>query len=130
VALAALSVPYAGFADSPEERAVRGALALGTITVAAAGNDGSSGDATGTVGGPAAARDAVAVGAADMRRSAARVDVHVRGGLLDAAWSGAPLLTAGPALPEGRLPVVAITGTGADVVEYLGDDARSRVGGG
>lgn len=129
VALAALSVPYAGFADAPEERAIRGALALGTLTVAAAGNDGSSGDPTGTVGGPAAARDAIAVGAADMRHSAARVDVHARGGLLDAAWSSVPLLTTGSELPASELPVVPISGSGADVVDYLGEDARSRVGG-
>ena len=55
IALAAVVEPYAAFADSPEARAVAGATSLGTLVVAAAGNDGPPGRGFGTVGAPAAA---------------------------------------------------------------------------
>jgi hypothetical protein len=129
VALAAVSEPYAGFSGAPEERAVAGAAALGTLTVAAAGNDGASGDAVGTVGGPAAADQALAVGAADLRQTVPSAVVHARGGLLDDSFDDVPLLTRSTTVPEGELPLVVIEGSGSDVVDYLGDDARSRVGG-
>ncbi len=67
IALAALVEPYAAFADSPESRAVAGALELGTLVVAAAGNDGPAGHGYGTVGAPGGAPAALTVGAADVR---------------------------------------------------------------
>ncbi len=67
VALAPLVEPYAAFTDSPESRAVAGALALGTLVVAAAGNDGPAGSGYGTVGAPGGAPAALTVGAADLR---------------------------------------------------------------
>ena len=65
VALLGVSSPYAGFDDSPEAQAVRAASALGTLVVAPAGNDGAGAGEFGTVGSPAAARGALAVGALD-----------------------------------------------------------------
>ena len=56
VALVALAEPFAAFADGPEARAVAGALALDTLVVAPAGNDGAAGAGYGDVSGPAARR--------------------------------------------------------------------------
>lgn len=127
VVLAAVTVPAAGFDSLPEEEAVESASALGSNTVAAAGNDGSLGTATITA--PAAARAAIAVGAADLRSATAAVDVYVRGGALDTATSTQPLLSVGAVVPDGSHELVSITGNGNDVVDYLGADARSRAAG-
>ena len=81
VALVPLVEPFAAFTDGPLARAVDGALRLDTLVVAAAGNDGPAGPAFGSVGGPAGAPAAVAVGAADAGRSVTRVRVVVRSGL-------------------------------------------------
>jgi Subtilase family/PA domain len=67
VALAALVEPFAAFTDSPESRAVEGATNLGTLVVAAAGNDGSSDIGFGGIGAPGGAPDALTVGAVDSR---------------------------------------------------------------
>jgi hypothetical protein len=135
VALAAVVEPYASFAGAPEEQAVAGASALGTLVVAATGNDGA-GSATragdpgpGTVGAPAAARDALAVGAVDLRDRVPVVDLHVRAGVVDAGVEGAPLLTVGGSVPGGARGVVAIDGAATDASDYLDTDAVSRVGG-
>jgi hypothetical protein len=81
VALTGLVEPYAGFVDDPEAQAVKGALALGTVVVAPAGNDGAAGPVFGSVAGPAAAPAAVAVAAADARTGLAGARVVVRIGL-------------------------------------------------
>ena len=52
VALVGVAEPYAAFTDSPEARAVQGALDLNTLVVAPAGNDGGAGPAFGSVAGP------------------------------------------------------------------------------
>ena len=57
--------PFAAFSDGPLARAVAGALRLDTLVVAAAGNDGPAGPAFGSIGGPAGAPAALAVGALD-----------------------------------------------------------------
>jgi subtilisin family serine protease len=80
VALAAVVEPYAAFPDSPESRAVAGATALGTLVVAAAGNDGRAGIAFGAVAAPASAPDALAVGALDARRNVLDAELEVRVG--------------------------------------------------
>lgn len=81
IALAAIVEPYASFSDSPESRAVAGARALGTLVVAAAGNDGPAGTGFGTIGAPGGAPSALTVGAADTRPElpSARVTVSVGG---------------------------------------------------
>ena len=81
IALIPLVEPFAAFTDGPLARAVAGALRLDTLVVASAGNDGPGGPAFGSVGGPAGAPDALAVGALDSRRSGTDVRVVVRAGL-------------------------------------------------
>jgi Subtilase family/Peptidase inhibitor I9 len=78
IALVPLAAPFAAFADSPEARAVEGALDLDTLVVAAAGNDGPAGPAFGSLSSPGAAADALSVGAADLRSQTEEVRVVVR----------------------------------------------------
>ena len=52
IALVGVAEPFASFADSPESRAVAGALALDTLVVAPAGNDGAAGPLYGSLAGP------------------------------------------------------------------------------
>lgn len=106
IALAALVEPYAAFADSPETRAVEGASALGTLVVAAAGNDGPGGTGgPGTVGSPASAGAALAVGAADLRSSLPRLQLTVRAGDRVLAYLAARVL--GGTAPRSPLTVPA-----------------------
>src|SRR5512132_782822 len=81
IALVPLAAPYAAFADSPDARAVEGALDLDTLVVAAAGNDGPAGPAFGSLSSPGASPDALSVGAADLRTQTQEVRVVVRVGL-------------------------------------------------
>ncbi len=81
IALIGLAERYAGFADSPEARAVQGALSLDTLVVAPSGNDGAAGPGYGSVGGPGGAPGALTVGAADSRRRIDEVRVVLRRGL-------------------------------------------------
>ncbi len=110
VALVPLVEPFAAFGDGPLARASQGALRLDTLVVAAAGNDGPAGPAFGSIGGPAGARAAVAVGAVDTRPSATQVRVVVRAGLrvlldrlVPLAGAAAPsrTLVLSPAAPRG-----------------------------
>jgi hypothetical protein len=77
VALAAVVEPFAAFTDSPEARAVAGAAKLGTLVVAPAGNDGSSGIGFGSIGAPGGAPDALTVGAADTREDVLQARARV-----------------------------------------------------
>ncbi len=129
VAVVASTAPFAGFVASPEDRAVRSADALGTVVVAASGNDGASGDAVGTIGSVAASDAALAIGAADLRGTTPAADVRVRGGGVDETFDAAPVLTSDAKLPTGELAVVVVEETGDDVVDYLDSELRSRVGG-
>ena len=79
VALAAVVEPFAAFSDSPESRAVAGATRLGTLVVAAAGNDGRAGrEGFGSVGGPGGAPDALTVGALDARSNLLQANATLR----------------------------------------------------
>lgn len=128
VAVVAASSPFAGFTGSPEDRAVTAADALGTVVVAAAGNDGASGDDVGTIGSVAASQAALAVGAVDLRGETPAAEVRVRGGGIDETFDAAPVLTAGtPKLPSGELAVVVVDEAGDEAVDYLDADLRSRV---
>ena len=69
VALVGVAEPYAAFTDSPEARAVQGALDLNTLVVAPAGNDGGAGPSFGSIAGPGGRAGALAVGATDSRSS-------------------------------------------------------------
>jgi minor extracellular serine protease Vpr len=123
VALAPVVAPFDGFADGPEARAVAGATKLGTLVVAAAGNDGPAGaSGFGSVGSPGSAPEALTVGAVDARVRTATAHVVIRSGdetLLDAdldlAGSVGPQGTT--TLPAGGLlgPTLAAPARAADV---------------
>jgi hypothetical protein len=81
IALVPLAAPYAAFADSPDARAVQGALALDTLVVAPAGNDGPAGPGYGDLSSPGAAPAALTVGAADLRPRTEELRVVLRVGL-------------------------------------------------
>jgi subtilisin family serine protease len=81
VALVGVSEPYAAFTQGPEAIAVQGALALNTVVVTPAGNDGAAGPSFGSVSGPAGAPGALAVAATDARTTQPRVRVVLRSGL-------------------------------------------------
>ena len=81
IAIVGVAEPYAAFEDSPAARAVAGALALDTLVVAPAGNDGPAGPRYGSISGPGGAREALTVGAADDRRTTEHVRVTIRSGL-------------------------------------------------
>lgn len=81
IALVGLAAPFAAFADDPVARAAGGAARLGTLVVAAAGNDGAAGPGFGSIAGPGGAPAALTVGAADLRGEAGRVRLVVRAGL-------------------------------------------------
>jgi hypothetical protein len=82
VALAAVSSPFAGFAGTPESMAVHALDHLGTVVVAAAGNDGPTSGRLGSLSAPASAPDALAVGATDGRTGLPQVTMSVQGGNL------------------------------------------------
>ena len=77
VALVGVNAPYAGFGDSPEAQAARGAAKLGTLVVAPAGNEGPARPPHGVVGSPGAVRSALATGATEAGAGPARVDVTI-----------------------------------------------------
>ncbi len=79
VALVGVNVPYAGFSNSPEAEAVKAAGGLGTLVVAPAGNDGAAAPGSGTIGSPASAPLALAVGALAGPEPAPRVSLEAGG---------------------------------------------------
>jgi subtilisin family serine protease len=109
VALVGVAARYAAFPDGPLAKAVRGAQALDTLVVAAAGNEGPKGPGYGSVSGPGGAPSALTVGAADLRPRDRRARLVVRAGLNVIVDRVAPLgglvapargLTLGVALPR------------------------------
>ncbi|HET9545558.1 MAG TPA: S8 family serine peptidase, partial [Gaiellaceae bacterium] len=108
VALAAVVEPYASFPDSPESRAVEGAARLGTLVVAAAGNDGRAGRGFGTVGAPGGAPAALTVGASDSRAEAIESSVRLTVDGDEILAEALPVLGSLP--PGGSLPVAALGG--------------------
>jgi Subtilase family len=101
IALVGFAEPYAAFPDSPASRAVEGALALDTLVVAPAGNDGPAGPVYGSISGPGGAEHALTVGAADHRPEIERVRVTLRSGLRVLFDGEAPL--AGAVSPRAPL---------------------------
>jgi hypothetical protein len=88
IALVGVNAPYAGFSNTPEAQAIEGAAGLGTLTIAPAGNEGAAKPGSGTVGSPASAPDALAVGALTGPEPAARTELDADGTKLDAAVLG------------------------------------------
>ncbi len=101
VALIALAEPFAGFADGPEARAAAGALALDTLVVAPAGNDGRAGSGYGDIAAPGGAPAALTVGAVDTRTQTDRARIVVRAGLTTLLDGTASI--AGVVRPANRL---------------------------
>jgi minor extracellular serine protease Vpr len=101
IALVPLAEPFAGFTDGPEARAAAGALALDTLVVAPAGNDGAAAAGYGDIAGPGGAPDALTVGALDARTQAGEARIIVRAGL-DTLLDGMTAV-AGAVAPTSRL---------------------------
>ena len=115
IALVALAEPFAGFTDGPEARAVAGALALDTLVVAPAGNDGAAAAGDGDVSGPGGVPAALTVAALDARPHLERTRILVRSGLSTLLDTTAPL--AGALAPARRLDLrVALPHGSADGV--------------
>jgi hypothetical protein len=121
VALVGVNSPYAAFERSPEARAVRAAAALGTLVVAPAGHEGAALGTNGTAGSPAAAPDALAVGALAATGAVARLDLRVGG----ADARGAVLLAGDPP-PDGLRTAGPVEST--DPAELLVGGAGSLRG--
>ncbi len=92
VALAAVSAPFGGFADTPEAVAIDALDHLGTVVVAAAGNDGPTSGRLGSLSSPGSAPAALTIGASDGRQGLPQVPVAVDGGGLAERLATAPLV--------------------------------------
>src|SRR5918993_3068011 len=142
IAIVGVAEPYAAFEDSPAARAVAGALALDTLVVAPAGNDGPAGPRYGSISGPGGAREALTVGAADDRRTTEHVRVTIRSGLRVVFDGEVPLGGArGPGdslkldlaapAPRNRL-LPSVLGQGAptlSIADFFDRNGYSRVAG-
>jgi Subtilase family len=125
VTLIPLSEPFSAFPDSALARAVSGAVALDSLVVVPAGNDGPGGPGFGSIGGPGGAPEALTVGAADLRPSVSRVVVSFRAGLRVLLHRPLELLTA--AAPDaGATYDVAVV---RDAGDLFGPKGKSRVAG-
>ncbi|HEX2302842.1 MAG TPA: S8 family serine peptidase [Gaiella sp.] len=125
VALVGVVEPFASFPDGPLARAGRGALALGTLVVAPAGNDGPAGPGYGSVAAPAGTSGALGVAASDSRGRSPTVHILLRAGLRVIA-SGETALggAVGPA-DVVSAPVVALRRR--QVVEVTADNVLDRL---
>ncbi len=137
IALVGVVEPFASFPDGPLARAGRGALALGTLVVSPAGNDGPAGPGYGSIAAPAGTSGVLGVAASDSRGQSPTVHILLRAGLRVLA-SGQTALggAAGPddvvsarvvALP--RRQVVAVT-RGSALDRLFDAGGYSRVAGG
>jgi subtilisin family serine protease len=135
--------PYAAFADSPESRATAGATQLGTLVVAPVGNDGRPGLGFGTVGAPAAAADAIAVGTLDGRRDVLAAEAELRvgsetvldepvrvlgGAGLESATRFEVATVAGPTLSQADRSS-GVVASGDVLGDFFGADGASLVAG-
>jgi hypothetical protein len=143
IALVGVSSPFSGFEDSPEAESTRAAATIGTLVIAPAGNEGAAAGAYGTVGSPAAAPAALAVGALDgsgddAQPGVPRVDVGLATGEGRAGLDGALLAGGGRAIsaritplagPSQAAPRGESRAAGGDPLEYLGVDASTKAAG-
>jgi hypothetical protein len=133
IALVGVAEPYAAFADCPEARAVAGALALDTMVVAPAGNDGHAGPSFGSVSGPGGAPAALTVAATDGRAATPSVRVVLRRGLQVLLDRTLPLL--GSVAPARALNLAVATpratsgAGGPTVVDFFDRRGLSLVAG-
>lgn len=140
VALVGVAERFAAFPDGALARAVRGAVALDTLVVAPAGNEGPKGPGYGSISGPGGAPAALTVGAADLRQLDRRARLVVRAGLNVLVDRVAPLaglvapprgLTLGVAVPHLFDPDAAPTGqaAGIELTDFFDDAGYSLVAG-
>ncbi len=129
VALVGVAAPFAAFADSPEARAIGGALALDTLVVTPAGNDGAAGPLYGSIAGPGGAEDAITVGALDERRQTPTVHVVLRRGLEIVLDADVPLLGAVGPESSGELAVGVPREGGASPIDFFDRRGLSLVAG-
>jgi minor extracellular serine protease Vpr len=130
IALIGAAVSYGAFADSPEARAIQGALQLDTLVVAPVGNDGPAGPGYGSVSSPGGAPAALTAGAADLRRDAAEVPVSVRTGLRLVLDRSVPLAGAVVSTHPEELELVPPRhGAPQTIDRYFDTEGRSLVAG-
>ena len=134
VALVGSAVSYGAFADSPEARAIHGALELDTLVVAPVGNDGPAGPGFGSVSSPGGAPAALTVAAADLRSDAEEVPVAVRAGLDLVLDRPLPLAGAVASLRPAELELTAPrpaqgAETGPQLERFFDGHGRSLVAG-
>ena len=136
VTLVGVTEPFAAFADGPLAAAVEGALALDSLVVAPAGNDGPAGPAYGSIGGPGGAAAALTAGALDTRRRSPTAHVLLRAGLQVLVSGDQPLGDAVAPTLSVSLPVVvlersprAIVGSAGGLTRLFDSAGYSRVGG-
>ncbi len=129
IALVGVAAPFASFADSPEARAIAGALALDMLVVAPAGNDGTAGPLYGSLAGPGGSEAALTVGATDERRATTSVHVVLRRGL-DVVLDGQlPLLATGSGSRTNELDVGVPHGGGTAAADFFDRRGLSLVAG-
>jgi subtilisin family serine protease len=105
VAVIGVTEPYAAFTDGPEAMAVAGALALDTLVVVPAGNDGLAGPSFGSISGPGGGSAALTVAAGNSRSGAEDVRVVMRRGLKIEFDGSLQLLGAATPRHHGELAV-------------------------
>ena len=121
IAVVGVNSPYAGFEDSPEAQAVTGAADLGTLVIAPAGGEGAAAGTGGTLGSPAAAPDALAIGALTAPGAVARIGLTIGG-----TDAGDAALLAGPPPPSGLRTATGEGVRGRLAVVRAGDDPGGR----
>ncbi len=130
IALIGLAAPFAAFDDDPVARAADSAARLGTLVVAAAGNDGAAGPGFGSIADPGGAPAALTVGAADLRARGDRVRLVVRAGLRVLLNAVVPL--AGAAAPRHAIGLRVAqprSGKGSGTVAFFDRRGYSLVAG-
>ncbi len=110
IVVAPVAEPFAAFAESPEAMAAVSAERVGTLLIAAAGNDGPTRARFGTVATPAAGRLWLAVGAVDGRPLLPQVGANATGGGLDSQLNALPLAGALAPIAGQALPLAAPSG--------------------
>lgn len=108
IALVGVVEPFSSFPDSPLATAADGALALDTLVVAPAGNDGPAGPGYGSVAAPGGTPGALGVAASDSRQRSPTVHVLLRAGLRVLASGQTPLGGAVPPAGVVTAPVAAL----------------------
>ena len=117
IALVGVVEPFSSFPDGPLARAGRGALALDTLVIAPAGNDGPAGPGYGSIAAPAGTSGVLGVAASDSRGRSPTVHVLLRAGLRVLASGETPLggavgptdVVSAPVVALPRREVVAVT---------------------